>query len=49
MEIQVLCQYCVHSYAYYDDYGDLLADGCKFGRPSYSPLRPTVCKLYRDR
>lgn len=48
MKTQVLCQNCVHSYAYFDDMGDLLDDGCKLKRSAYSALKPTICSKYRD-
>ncbi len=49
MEIRTLCKNCKKYYVFFDDFGDVLVEGCKLDLPIFNAKNPIICNSYNDK
>ena len=49
MKVQTLCKNCSKYYAYFDDCGEPLVEGCNLDIPFFHHSKPVECSSYRDK
>lgn len=49
MEVKTLCKNCNRYFAFFDDCGEVLVDGCKLDLPIFNSKKAIICNSYMDR